>query len=272
MGALNKAGMFKNKVVWITGASSGLGKYMALEFARQGALLALSARRKDKLEEVKQEVERIGGEGFLVLCDVMEEEQIKSAVEEIVKHYGKIDVVVANAGFGVYGRIEELDAKDWSRQMHINVTGLALTAKYALPHLRDSKGRLALIGSVAAYLPSPQTGAYGASKAAVRSIGQTLQIELKGSGVSCTVIHPGIVDSDIARVDNSGTLHEDRQDPRPKNLMWPTDKAAVVMVKAISQRKREYVFTGHGKILSFLGQHSPKLARLLMGKVSKSKK
>lgn len=259
--------MFENKVVWITGASSGLGKYMAFEFARHGAQLAISARRKDKLEEVLKEVERLGGKGHIVLCDVMEEEQIQLAVQKIVTHYGKIDVVVANAGFGVYGKIEELDSMEWSRQFQINVTGLALTAKWSLPHLRKSKGILALIGSVAAYLPSPQTGAYGASKAAVRSIGQTLQVELKGTGVSCTVIHPGFVDSDITKVDNSGTFHEDRQDPRPKNLMWPTDKAAKVMVKAIHQRKREFIFTGHGKFLSFLGQHTPKLARLLIGKV-----
>ena len=265
----NREGMFKNKVVWITGASSGLGKYMAYEFARHGALLALSARREDKLEEVKMEVEKLGGTGYIVLCDVMEEEQIRAAVEQIVDKFGKLDVVVANAGFGVYGKIEELDAQAWSRQMQVNVTGLALTAKWALPHVKETKGRLVLIGSVAAYLPSPQTGAYGASKAAVRSIGQTLQVELKGTGVSCTVIHPGFVDSDIARVDNSGILHEDRPDPRPKNLMWSTDKAAKVMVKAIHERKREYVFTGHGKILSFIGQHTPAMARILLGKLNK---
>jgi len=258
--------MFENKVVWITGASAGLGKYMAYEFARHGALLALSARRKDKLEEVKKEVERLGGSAHIVICDVMEDEQIQSAVEEIVSNFGKLDVVVANAGFGITGKIEMLEAKDWSRQFQINVTGLALTAKYALPHLRKTKGILSLIGSVAAYLPSPKTGAYGASKAAVRSIGQTLQLELKGTGVSCTVIHPGFVDSDIGRVDNNGTLHEDKPDPRPQNLMWATDKAAKVMVKAIHKRKREYVFTGHGKFMSFLGQHTPAMARFLVDK------
>jgi len=260
--------MFEEKIIWITGASSGLGEYMAYEFAKNGAWLALSARRSDKLEEVKKKVEALGGRAHIIICDVMEEEQIKMAVEEIVAQYDKIDVVVANAGYGVYGSIEELDAKAWARQMQVNVTGLALTAKYTLPFLKKTRGRLALIGSVAAFLPSPNTGAYGASKAAVRSIGQTLQIELKDYGVSCTLIHPGFVDSDIARVDNEGTLHKDRADPRPKNLMWPTEKAARVMVKAIYQRKREYVFTVHGKILSFLGQHTPMLARLLLGKLN----
>jgi len=259
--------MFKDKVIWITGASSGLGEYMAYEFAKSGAFLALSARRKDKLEEVQKKVEDLGGKGFIVLCDVMEEEQIKSAVDEIAEKWGKIDVVVANAGYGAYGSIEYLDAEDWNRQMQVNVTGLALTAKYGIPLLRKTGGRLVLVGSVAAYLPSPKSGPYGASKAAVRSIGQTLQIELKGSGVSCSVIHPGFVDSEIAKVDKKGQLHPDRVDTRPKSLMWATDKAAKVMVKAIHQRKREYVFTGHGKLLTFLGQHTPLLTRLLIGKL-----
>lgn len=259
--------MFNNKVIWITGASSGLGKYMAYEFARQGAKLALSARRKDKLEEVLAEVQAFGGEGLIVPCDVMEEESQQNAVEQIIQHFGGIDVAIANAGFGVYGKIEHLTAKEWRRQMDGNVTGLALTAKYALPHLKKSNGTLVLIGSVAAYVPNPNTGAYGASKAAVRSIGQTLQLELKGTGVSCTVIHPGFVDSDITRVDNDGVFHPESKDPRPKNLMWPTDKAAKVMVKAISKRKKSYVFTGHGKFIAFFGQHFPGMASWMIGKL-----
>jgi short-subunit dehydrogenase len=259
--------MFKNKIIWITGASSGLGKYMAYEFAKQGAKIALSARRKDKLEEVLAEVNAIGEEGLIVPCDVMEEEAQQHAVEQIIKHFGGIDVAIANAGFGVYGKIEHLTTKEWRRQMDGNVTGLALTAKYALPHLKKSKGRLVLIGSVAAYVPNPNTGAYGASKAAVRSIGQTLQLELRGTGVSCTVIHPGFVDSDITRVDNDGVFHPENKDPRPKNLMWPTDKAAKVIVKAIGKRKKSFVFTGHGKIIAFTGQHFPGMARWMIGKM-----
>jgi len=259
--------MFQNQVIWITGASSGLGKYMAFEFAKQGAKLALSARRVDKLAEVLKKVHELGAEGIVIPCDVMEESEIEKAIREVVQHFGKLDVVIANAGFGVVGKIEELTSKEWRRQMDINVTGLAMTAKYAIPYLKKSQGRLALIGSVAAYIPNPKTGAYGASKAAVRSIGQTLQLELKGTGVSCTVIHPGFVDSDITRVDNDGGFHPDAVDPRPKNLMWPTDKAAKVIVKAISKRKKSFVFTGHGRVIAFIGQHLPKIGEWLIGKM-----
>jgi short-subunit dehydrogenase len=150
----------------------------------------------------------------------------------------------------------------------VNVIALALTVKHAFPQLKESGGSIVLIGSVANYLPNPGVGAYGASKAAVHSIGQTLHIELKGTGVNCTVIHPGFVDSDIARVDNQGVLHPDNKDPRPANLMWPTDKAAKVMLRAIAKKKKVFVFTGHGKVLAFIGQHFPDIARWLVGKMS----
>jgi short-subunit dehydrogenase len=134
-----------------------------------------------------------------------------------------------------------------------------MTARYAIPHLRERKGRLVLIGSVASMMPTPGVGAYAASKHAVRAIGQTLAIELHGSGVTCTTIHPGYVESEIAQVDNQGRFDASRQDNRPKNLMWPADRAARAMLDAIAKRKREHVFTGHGKVGAFAGRHMPGL-------------
>lgn len=258
---------FQDKVVWITGASSGLGKFMAIEFARQGAKLALSGRRIEQLEAVRTAVIAAGGVGEIFPCEVTDEAALEETVKVIVGHFGKLDVAIANAGFGVFGKIESLSAANWRKQLDVNVVGLAMTAKFALPFLKQTGGRLVLIGSVAAYLPNPQVGAYGVSKAAVRSIAQTLHVELKGTGVSCTVIHPGFVDSDIARVDNDGVLHPEAKDPRPKNLMWPTDKAAKVMVGAIAKRRQSFVFTGHGRFMAFIGRHFPILAVWMMGKM-----
>jgi NAD(P)-dependent dehydrogenase (short-subunit alcohol dehydrogenase family) len=253
--------MFKDQVIWITGASAGIGRYLALEFAAQGGKLAISARREDKLAEVLAELKASGAEALALPCDVADEAQIAACAEAIIAHFGRLDVAVANAGFGVYGKIERLSAAEWRRQFDVNVTGLAMTARYALPHLRQSQGRLVLIGSVSAFLPYPSTGAYAASKAAVRSIGSTLSVELQGSGVSCTTIHPGFVESEIAKVDNEGVYRPERADRRPKHLMWPADKAARVMARAIYRRKRQFVFTGHGKLLAAIGQYSPALAR-----------
>lgn len=256
----------KENVVWITGASSGIGKAMAFEWARLGYKVVLSARRKELLEEIALEIKNLGREALVVPVDIMEEKSIENAVQSIITTWGRLDIAVANAGFGVFGSIDKLTAKDWSRQLQGNVTGLALTVKYTLPHLKQNQGRIGLLGSVGAYLPNPNVGAYGASKAAVHSIGLTLQIELMGTGVSCTTIHPGFVVSEIARIDNEGVWHPERPDPRPSNLMWPTDKAAKVIVKAIMKRKRNYVFTTHGRVLVWLQRWFPSLVRTIVSK------
>lgn len=256
----------KELVVWITGASSGIGKAMAFEWARLGYKVVLSARRKELLDAIANDIENSGGKALVVPADIMEEESIENAVHNIIATWGRLDVAVANAGFGVFGSIDKLAAKDWNRQFHGNVTGLALTVKYALPHLKQNQGRIGLVGSVGAYLPNPMLGAYGASKAAVSSIGLTLQVELKNTGVSCTTLHPGFVVSEIARIDNDGIWHPERTDPRPSNLMWPTNKAAKVMVKAILNRRRNYVFTTHGRVLVWLQNWLPGLVRTMVSK------
>lgn len=257
-----------DKVVWITGASSGLGRAMALEFARHGGILAVSARQMEKLQEVVREIQAFGGRAKAYYCDVMDTPSVASCVDQIIEDFGRLDIAVANAGFGVIGKMEELSDLEWNRQFAVNVTGVAMTCKYALPYLRKTKGRLALVGSVAAFVPNPGISAYGASKAAIQNMGESLLVELTGSGVSCTTIHPGFVESNIARVDNSGILHPDRPDPRPANLMWPTEKAAQVMVKAILKRKKIVVFTGHGKVVVFLGKYFPSIIRKLVTKMT----
>lgn len=255
-----KADRFHGSTVWITGASSGIGRALACAFAREGADVAVSARRRDRLAEVVAEIEALGARAHAFPCDVTDEDAVRDAVAAAADQFGKLEVAVANAGFSVGGRIEDLGADDWRRQLHTNVIGVAMTARYALPELRKTGGRLALVGSVAGMLPGPKNGAYAASKAAVRAIGQTLSVELHGSGVSCTTIHPGFVHSEIAQVDNQGRYHPEQADRRPARLMWSTDRAARVMLDAIHRRKREYVFTGHGKLGGFIGRHWPAAA------------
>lgn len=248
---------FVDKVVWITGASSGLGHALALEMARQGAHLAVTARRVDRLAALVQDIEAKGQRALAVPCDVTDETAMQASVARIVDHFGRLDVAVANAGFGVTGRIERLDAAAWRRQLETNVVGTVITARCALSYLRKTRGRLVLVASVAGFLTGPRFGPYSASKYAVRAIGQTLAIELAGTGVSCTTLAPGFVESEIGRVDNDGRYDPARPDTRPHALLWPTDKAARVMARAIARRKREYVFTWHGKVGAFVGKHFP---------------
>lgn len=253
---------FKQKVVWITGASSGIGWHLAIAFAAAGAKVAASARRTDELEKLVGIIHEKGGEAKAFFCDVTDEQILKTCADAVFTHFGRMDIAIANAGFGVVGKVENLSAAEWDRQFRVNVTGLALTARFSIPYLRKQGGKLVLIGSVSAWFPSPGVSAYAASKAAVSAIGKALTLELKDSGIRCLTIHPGFIDSNITRVDNNGIYHAEFKDPRPAKLMWPTEKAALVMLNAIAHKSGEYVFTGHGRIAVFAAKYFPWLARI----------
>lgn len=251
------------RVVWITGGGTGLGRAMALEFHRKGYFVAVSGRRADRLEQV---IALMGGAGMAAPCDVMDEASVSIALEQILAKTRRLDVTVANAGYAASGRVAELTAADWTRQLGVNIVGAATTVRLSLPHLEKTGGRVALVASVASQVNSPGNGAYNASKAGLRAMGLTLAMELHGTGVSCTTIHPGFVESEIGCVDNTGVHHSDWKDRRPAALLWSSEKAGRVMVRAIERRKLEYVFTWHGKIGAWLGRHMPSLVHFLVSR------
>src|SRR5262245_5730580 len=132
---------FQDLVVWITGGGTGIGRALAIELAKQGADVAVSGRRKDRLAEAVSAIEATGRRGLAVACDVTDEASQTAAVAEMVGQLGKLDVVVANAGFSVAGGIDKLSIDDWRRQFETNVFGLVATIKVSLPELRKTKGR-----------------------------------------------------------------------------------------------------------------------------------
>ena len=261
------AGRIAGKVSWVTGASAGLGRAMARELARRGSDVAVSARRKERLDELVSELSGLGVRALAVPCDVTREDSVREVVARVVGELGQLDIAIANAGFSVMGPVSELSAADWRRQLETNVIGLVSTVRESLPHLRERSGRIGLVGSVSAMISTPRSGPYSASKAAVRAIGQVLSMELHGSGVSCTTLHPGFVASEIAQVDNQGIRHAERADQRPKRLMWSSERAARVMIDAIWNRRREVVFTGHGRFAAFLGRHAPGVVHFAVTRV-----
>ena len=260
-------GKWQDKVVWITGGGTGLGKFMAVEFARGGAQVAVSGRREDRLQGAVEALEALGARAIAVPCDVTDEAQLQSAVETVVDTFGRLDVAVANAGFSVAGRVEKLTFEDWRRQFDVNVCGAAMTCAKAIPALRQTQGRVALVGSVAAMVHFAKAGPYQASKAAIHALGNTLALELARDGISVTTLHPGFVDSEIGQVNNAGVYDPDQKDIRPPQLMWETEPAARRMVEAIYRRKREYVFTGHGRFGWFMARHFPSVTHAVASRL-----
>lgn len=244
-------------VVLITGASSGIGEALAREYARRGFDLALCARRLDRIEALGRELGAQGRRVLPIACDVTRREDLDRAVAETRARLGRIDTVIANAGFGVAGAFEGLSAEDYRRQFETNIYGVLHTVWAALPALKESCGKLGLIGSVTSYISLPGNSAYAMSKAAVLALGDSLFHELKPSGVSVTLIHPGFVDSEIRKVDNTGALHPHAKEPIPGWLRMPSHVAARQIYCAIERRERERVVTVHGKIAVFIKRHFP---------------
>lgn len=254
---------FDGKVVFITGASSGIGAAMALEFARAGARVALAARRADRLEEVRKRVNVLGGQAIAVPCDVRDRASLDGAVARVIETFGQIDVAIANAGFGVVGPFDRLNVEAFRRQFETNVFGVIDTIYAVLPHLIASKGRLGIVSSVMGRLGAPANAPYAASKFAVCGLAESLYYELAAKGVAVTCILPGIIESDIRKVDNCGVYHADRTDPAPKWIRVPAERAARPMVRAVYKRRFEAVITAHGKAAIWFSRHFPRSFRAL---------
>jgi short-subunit dehydrogenase len=257
---------FANHVVFITGASSGIGAALARQFARGGASLALAARRVDRLEALAQEIERDGRRAIALPCDVTRDEDLARAAAAARQAFGRIDVVVANAGFGVVGALADLSLDDYRRQFETNVFGVLRTVYATLPDLARSRGRLVVIGSVSGHVAVPGSSAYAMSKFAVRALADCLGHELRSRGVSVTLVSPGYVESELHRVDNRGVLHPAGPDPVPRFLRRPADEAARQIVAAVARRRPEAVITAHGKLAVFLQRHVPWLIRWGIGR------
>jgi short-subunit dehydrogenase len=247
----------KETVALVTGGSSGIGAALAIEFARRGADVVISSRRMDRLKGVADEIESLGVRALALSADVTRDGDLEEVVEKCLARFGRLDWVVANAGFGVGGAMADLALEDYRRQFETNVFGVLRTAYATWPALLESRGALAIIGSVAGEIGFPQSSAYSMSKAAVHRLSESLYYEFAGAGVSVTSVVPGYIESEIRQVDREGVHHADSEDPVPPWLQMPADTAARKIVHAMIRRRRRLVLTGHGKVVLAVQRYLP---------------
>ncbi len=254
---------FRDKVVLVTGASSGIGAAVARAFADEGAAVSLCARRADRLVNLAREIETRGGRALVVHCDVTKPADLSAAIARTTSELGRLDVVVANAGFAVVGGIDRLELDDYRRQFETNVFGVIATVKAALPALTDTAGQIVFISSVVGRVPIPKMSAYVASKHAVAGLADSLRTELSQQGIGVTLVCPSYVKSELQQVDKYGVFDPNRPSTQPKNAA-DADACARAIVRATAARKRELDWPLQAKAIVFAGRHLPGLWNALM--------
>jgi short-subunit dehydrogenase len=223
---------WSKRVVFITGASSGIGKALAVELGRRGASLGLLARREDALAEIVREVEAAGGRALSLPADVRDAGAVARAAAKLVETFGPVDVLVANAGVGATTGAKDLKPEAVADVININVIGAVNSATAVLPAMVERRaGQLVVISSLAAYRGLPKSAAYCASKAAVSAFFESLRVDLRGTGVDVTIIHPGFIKTPLT----SG-----REAKMP--YLMELDDAVGKILRAIEARKKSYAF------------------------------
>lgn len=224
---------FRDRTVFITGASSGIGRDIALTFARMGAKVALLARRRSMLDEIAEEIRKNGGEALPLAADVTRRSELKEAVERTLSHFRRIDVLVNSAGIALPNSVETMPPEDLERMMSVNLMGTLHAMQLVLPAMRSrGAGNIVNIASLAGRRGMPPLGGYCATKFAVVGLTEALRVELFGSGVKVSLVMPGVIDTPMVR-DASGTgifknLPESLPSMPPQWVTWAVIAAVVL--------------------------------------------
>lgn len=216
----------------VTGASSGIGRGVAVELARRGARLGLVARRTETLQEIVSEIESLGGQALVLPGDVQDAHAVRAAADRVREEFGVIDVLIANAGIGSTIDAAELRASEVAGVINVNVIGAANSVAAVVPEMvARGRGQLVVISSLAAYRGLPKSAAYCASKAAVSAFFESLRLDLQPRGIDVTIIHPGFIKTPL-------TAGRHAQMP----FLMELDVAVEKILRAIEKKKKSYAF------------------------------
>ena len=224
--------VWQDKNVMITGASSGIGRGLAVELSRRGARVGLIARRADTLTEIVNEIEAANGKALAIPADVTNAESVSAAADRLRSEFGPIDLLIANAGVGATVDAAELKGSTVAGVINVNVLGAANSVSAVVPEMvKRGSGHLVVISSLAAYRGLPKSAAYCASKAAVSAFFESLRLDLQPRGIDVTIIHPGFIKTPL-------TAGRHAQMP----FLMELDDAVAKIISAIEKRKKSYAF------------------------------
>lgn len=246
---------FQNKIIVITGASSGIGKALAIAFLAQGAKVALCARNLEKLKDTFRDFDN--NYLLLIAADVSKEEECKNFVTQVQQHWGAIDALINNAGISMRALFEDVELDVIRELMDINFWGTVYMSKYALPSILKSKGIIIGVSSIAGYRGLPARTGYSASKFAMQGFLESLRTELLHTGAHVMWVSPGFTASNIRNTALSATGDAQKETPLEENKLMSAEECADRIVKAMKGRKRTLVMTLQGKMAVWLNKLIP---------------
>jgi dehydrogenase/reductase SDR family member 7B len=247
----------KDKVVIITGGSSGIGRALAYEFARKGAHVLITGRRKEALEEVQLALAKENIKISSLVADAALESDNKAMIDEALRLYGRIDILICNAGISMRALFEELDLEVFHKVFQSNFYGVVYAAKYALPHLIRTKGSVVGISSINGRVAGPARTAYSSSKYAMEGFLEALRMEVMKHGIHVLCVRPGFTSTNIrfTALKADGAMQGDS--PRKEEKMMSSEEVASHIYQAIAKRKRDLTLTVMGKAAVALNRLFP---------------
>lgn len=256
----------ERKVSIITGASSGIGRALALKYAKEGYAVALAARSKDKLDVLVSEIKQQNGLAIAIQCDVAKEEDCINLINETVANFNRIDVLVNNAGISMRSVFGETKMAVIEQLMQVNFMGCVYCTRHALEHIIKSKGSVIGISSIAGYRGLPGRTGYSASKFALRGFLQSLRLENRGHRIHVMEASPGYTQSNIRKEALVNDGSKQGETPLDENKIMPAETVAEIIYKAMVKRKDEVILTTQGKLLVWLARRVPKFVDYLIYK------
>jgi short-subunit dehydrogenase len=243
-----------NKVVIITGGSSGIGKALALQYGLLGAHIVITGRNEEKLQMATDELKNIGISIVGIPSDSSREEETHGMIKKVIDHFGKIDLLINNAGISMRSMFEDVQIDVLKKVMDINFWGTVYATQAALPYLKESKGGIIGISSIAGYRGLPVRTGYSASKFAMNGFLEALRTELLHSGVHVLIACPGFTASNIRNSSLNAEGNITGETMREEENMMTSEEVASKIIKAYQQKKKTVIMTFQGKLTVFLNK------------------